>query len=308
MVRFRQTTKCCSMEWWNYKYHKCSPNLALIIFGALHTHKQHRHCCIHRMHSLCCPPVGCDPEQNAINEIKLRILFVILCHLCRLHIAWRLEFMDRVGHFRFVNEQIEIYGVCWGWIWYSTACSPRSMIYSTRHSGQIVMESLECLLEPVTVAKIVQFIAIRWRFDQPKDVRKIKTIVRKTVLKGVRHGFIVEKGPKRYTSVGILLRNGQRHVDDNMQSMFGDYVNWNKGRWNRILSAVITLLLLFGNVWRDRRGRQHERSRKRWTNLNEFWFYSSILRWFACIEKKAVFTVQEDFYLYEETIECKTEA
>lgn len=98
------------------------------------------------------------------------------------------------------------------------------MIYSKRHSGQIVMETLEHLGKPSTIDEITKRIAIRWRFDTASDISRIRAIVQRTVLQGVRFGFIVQVKRYRYTTIGIILKNDQRHIDENMQTMFDRYV------------------------------------------------------------------------------------
>lgn len=98
------------------------------------------------------------------------------------------------------------------------------MIYSKRHSGQIVMEALEHLAEPATITDITKRIAIRWRFDAAIDLARIRKIVRQTVHKGVQFGFIMQVKSNRYTTIGIILKNDQRHIDEDMKMMYDRYV------------------------------------------------------------------------------------
>lgn len=98
------------------------------------------------------------------------------------------------------------------------------MIYSPRRSGQIVMETLEQLARPATIAEIVRHISQRWGYVEVAEIAEIKTIVRNVVRKGVRGGFIMKVGRNRYTSIGVMLKNDQRHVDENIQDMYRDYV------------------------------------------------------------------------------------
>lgn len=97
------------------------------------------------------------------------------------------------------------------------------MIYSTRRNGQIVMEALELLATPTTIAGIVRHISLRWRYDDPSEMIEIKSIVRNIVRKGVRNGFITKVGRNRYTTIGVMLKNEQRHVDENIQMMYHNY-------------------------------------------------------------------------------------
>lgn len=94
------------------------------------------------------------------------------------------------------------------------------MIQSTRRNGEILIESLELMGEPATFTELLRNISMRWKYE-PNEIRRI---VRNTLRKGVRNGFIVKIGRSRYTTTAIILNKKIRNEEENIKTMYHNYL------------------------------------------------------------------------------------